>query len=74
MYTLAIDDLCTSGASRFAVRERLDYFLETGEAPKTITSATGSQVTSIKETPQERQERLRASWGHDDDAQRRWRL
>ena len=66
MTTLWIDDNLVMGVDRASTREVLMRAL-VGEGDE------AANVTSITETPLERQERLRATWGHDPAAQAQWR-
>ena len=63
-----IDDNLVAGASRAAVRAML------ADPTSSTSDEGGATVTKITETPQERQERLRTTWGHDPAAQAQWRL
>jgi hypothetical protein len=62
VYAFTIDDLVDGETSRRAARVRVDRYLATGSA----------DVIPIKETPQEKEERLRPNWGNDPNAQARW--
>lgn len=62
MYALTIDDLVDGETSRRAARVKVDRYLNTGSA----------EIIPIKETPQEKEARLRPNWGNDPAAQARW--
>lgn len=62
---MLIDDLAGALSSRGEARTNLDEQLN-------ASFETGN-VSSIRETPQEREARLRPGWGHDPASQNQWR-
>ena len=71
VYTLAVDDMAGAMMSREEARQRMDEHLLDPFSVKPDLGA--ASVTNITETRQERQERLRKTWGHDPAAQNQWR-
>jgi hypothetical protein len=70
VYSYFVDDQASGFTSRIEGRKHLDEQLlapfivaERSETPGTMTK---------EESDRARQEKLRATWGHDEEAQRRW--